>query len=115
MKRNIKRFGILFLSTFLLIIMTGCGKSEGLVGTWNYYDEVSKSTKGDIYYKFKDGNKGSYTFYGDEKEFTYEDKGNKVTISYKNTTVPNEYEYRIEDDMLIIQDDLGSEVKYKRK
>lgn len=116
MRRNFKRLGVLFLSTFLIIIMTGCGKSsKGLVGTWNYYDETSKKAKTDIYYTFEDNKEGSYTFYGDVHKFKYEDKGDKVKISYENTTVPNEFEYSIDGDMLTIKDSLGSDVKYKRK
>lgn len=116
MRKTIKKLGVLIFATFLVVIMTGCGKSsKGLEGTWNYYDESSKQARTDIYYKFNGDNTGSYTFYGDEKKFTYEDKGNKVKISYENTTVPNEFEYSIEDDMLIIKDSFGSDVKYQRK
>ncbi|MBR3116561.1 MAG: hypothetical protein IKF36_01645 [Bacilli bacterium] len=116
MRKTIKRLGVLFLSTFLIVIMTGCGSSsKGLEGQWNYYDESSKKENKDIYYTFNGDNTGSYTFYSDKKKFTYEDKGNKVKISYENTTIPNEFEYVIEDDMLIIKDSVGSDVKYKRK
>ena len=116
MKKAIKKIGVLALATFLIVIMTGCGKSDkGIVGQWNYYDSTNKKAKSDIYYTFNDDKTGSYTFYGDTKKFTYEDKGSKVIISYENATVPNEFEYSIKDDVLTIKDSFGSDVTYKRK
>ena len=115
MRKVFKKLSVLALSAFLIVIMTGCGKSDGIVGQWNYYDETSKKARTDIYYTFNKDNTGSYTFYGDTKKFTYEDKGTKVKISYENTTVPNEFDYSIKDDMLTIKDSFGSDVKYQRK
>lgn len=115
MRKTFKRLGVLFLSTFLIVLCTGCGNSDSIVGKWEYYTEATKTSSSDIYYTFNKDGSGSYTFYGDEKKFTYEDKGTKVTLEYENTTIPNEYEYEIKDNILTIKDDLGSDVKYKRK
>ena len=109
MKKNIIYVSILCL---ILGLLVGCGK-KGLEGTWNYYSSGQERT--DIYYTFKSDKTGSYTFYGEERKFTYEDDHKKVTINYENATVPNEFEYKIEDDILTIKDSFGSDVTYKRK
>jgi len=116
MRKAIKKLGVLALSAFIIIIMTGCGKSnEGIVGEWNYYDSAAKNAKSKIYYTFNKDNTGSYTFYDDTKKFKYETKDGKVIISYENATVPNEFEYSIKDDILTIKDSFGADVTYKRK
>lgn len=94
------------------LILTGCGK-KGIEGVWNYYSSSQERT--DIYYTFKNDKTGSYTFYGEEKKFTYLDDGKKVTINYEGSTIPNEFEYTIDKDILTIKDSFGSDVTYKRK
>ena len=113
MKDFFKKVGIATIITFIITLLTGCGNSNSIVGTWEYYDGTN--TKSEVYYTFNRNSTGSYTYYNDTKEFTYEDRGNKVVISYEGTTSPNEFDYSIENGVLTIKDSFGSDVKYKRK
>ena len=116
MGKIFKRLGVLCVAAFLVVLSTGCGSSSNsIVGKWEYYNEATKSTQSDIYYTFNKDGSGSYTFYSQDIKFTYEDNGTKVILDKEGTTMKNEYEYSIKDDVLTIKDDLGSDVKYKRK
>ena len=111
--KRMKKIGLLALTTFVLVIMTGCKDSKSIVGKWVYFD--GKNVKNDVYYNFEKGDTGSYSFYGSTMKFTYEDKGNKVSIKYEGNTSASEFEYSIEKDTLTIKDSFGSDVIYKRK
>lgn len=111
--KRFKKIGLIALTTFVLVIMTGCKDSKSIVGKWGYYD--GKNVKDDVYYEFGKDNKGSYSFYGSNMKFTYEDKGNKVSIKYDGNTSASEFEYSIDKDTLTIKDSFGSDVIYKRK
>ncbi len=79
-----------------------------LVGEWVY-------TGGDYVYTFNDDGTGSYTAGETVMEFTYVDSGSAVEIQYATATVPNNYEYTIDGDKLLIADDFGDTVEYTRK
>ena len=113
MKIFLKKIGVVAIIAFVITLLAGCGNSNSIVGTWEYYD--NGSTRSDMYYTFNKNNTGSYTYYTDIKQFTYEDRGNKVVISYEGATSPNEFDYSIENGILTIKDSFGSDVKYKRK
>lgn len=99
---------LIALMAFVTLTLTGCGKEKkaGLVGSWDYSGFV---------YKFNEDKTGSYSVYSTEMPFTYEDKGDKVSIKYENATVASEFEYRIEDNKLIIKDSFGKDVVYTKK
>ena len=99
----------LVLVIMVSVILTGCGKKEGLVGQWEY-------EKGSGYvYTFNEDKTCSYEAFGTKMECTYEDEGTKVSILYKGNTMASTYEYKIEDDTLTIKDSFGKDVIYKRK
>ncbi len=101
------------LLVILLLLLVGCRNSNSIVGTWNYIE--NNNVKTDIYYTFNKGNNGSYTYYGQVNNFTYEDRGNKIIINYIGNTNSNEYDYSINKDTLTIKDSFGNDVTYKRK
>ena len=113
MKRIIKKLSICASFIFIIILMSACNNSNSIVGTWNYYKDGDVTDN--IYYKFNKGDTGSYTYAGSTKEFKYEDRGNKVIITYEGNTTSNEFDYTISDEILTIKDSFGSDVTYKRK
>ena len=113
MKKILKKLTVLAALSLVLVLATACGNSKSIVGTWNYYNE--STTSNDIYYTFEKGNTGSYTYSGNSRAFTYEDRGNKVVITYNGDTMSSEYDYSIENGILNIKDSFGNNVTYKRK
>ena len=113
MKKTLKKISLFAVLVVATIVLTGCGNSNSIIGTWQYKD--GDSVKSDVYYKFNKDKTGEYTYYGSTRNFTYEDKGTKVKISYEGTTTPNEFDYSIKDNILTIKDSFGSDVTYKRK
>ena len=113
MKKIINKISLFSILLFVLIITTACGKSNSIIGTWNYYKDGDVSN--DIYYTFEKGGNGSYTYAGNTMKFTYEDRGTKVIISYDKNNSKNEFDYSIKDGILTIKDSFNSDVTYKRK
>lgn len=113
MKKALKKISLFAVLLVAAVVLTGCGNSNSIVGTWQYKD--GDSINSDVYYTFNKDKTGGYTYYGQERKFTYEDKGTKVKISYEGTTTPNEFDYSIKDNVLTIKDSFGSDVTYKRK
>ena len=113
MKKIIKKLTSITILSLFLLLVTACGNSNSIVGTWNYYSGGSVSN--DIYYTFEKGNAGSYNYSGTSKKFIYEDRGNKVSIQYDGDAMANEFDYSIEDGILTIKDSFGNNVTYKRK
>lgn len=92
-----------------ILALTGCGnKDEGIVGSWSY--SIYGSTE--YVYTFNADKTGNYDAGGSVKNFTYEDKGYKVLIMYDGATMASEFEYRIEENKLIIKDSFGNDVEY---
>ena len=104
-----KVFFSLMLVMVLSVLLVGCGKKKGLVGTWEY--EASPNYK----YIFNEDKTCSYEYFGTKMECTYEDDGTKVSILYTGNTVASSYEYKIDGDTLTIKDSFGKDVIYKRK
>lgn len=113
MKKALKKVSLFAVVLVAVVVLSGCGNSNSIVGTWQYKD--GKTVRSDIYYTFNKDKTGGYTYYGQTKKFTYEDKGTKVKISYEGTNVPNEFDYSIKDNVLTIKDSFGSNVTYQRK
>lgn len=102
MKKSI--FTLAIICTLFLV--TACGSSNPLVGTWKY------ETSSNYIYTFNDDKTCSYEAYGNKRECTYEDDGTKVTILYNGDTASSTYEYTIEGNTLTIKDSFGNDVKY---
>ena len=89
----------------LCLMVVGCGKKDGIVGTWAY---GSGST---FQYVFNEDKTCSYA----GRNCTYTVDGDKLSILYDGDTAPFETTFRIEDNKLIIKDSLDNDVIYNRK
>lgn len=105
-----KKLLFVVIALIALVTFTGCGSndSNSIIGSWKY-------ESGDYTYKFNKDKTGSYTYAGIEMDFTYEDKGNEISILYDGNTTASTYEYKIEGKKLIIKDSFGSDVVYIKK
>ena len=99
----------LLLVLTVAVLLTGCGKKKGLIGSWAY-----ESGSGYVY-TFNEDKTCSYEALGTKMECTFVDDGEKVSILYKGNTAASTYEYKIEGDTLTIKDSFGKDVVYKRK
>ncbi len=99
--------GFLFslLAVVLCLTVVGCGKKDGIVGTWNY---GSSST---FQFVFNEDKTCSYA----GRKCTYTVDGDKLSILYEGDTAPFETTFKIEDNKLTVKDSLGSDVVYTRK
>ena len=93
------------MTMIICLIVVGCGKKEGLVGTWAY---GSGST---FQYVFNEDKTCSYA----GRNCTYTVDGDKLSILYEGDTVAFETTFKIEDDKLTIKDSLDNDVVYTRK
>lgn len=111
MKKTILTIALIALVVVSLIVLTGCESksSKPIVGSWAY------NGGSDYIYTFKEDNTGSYSAYGNEREFTYEDDGSQVSILYNGDTTAGTYEYTIDGNKLIIKDSFGNDVEYVKK
>lgn len=89
----------------LLFITTGCKKS--IVGRWK-----SIETTNEYYYIFNDDKTCSYEMTVARLDCTYELDDEKITILYNGNDKPKTYQYRFEDNMLIIRDNTGKDNKF---
>lgn len=106
MKKVFKRISLIL---FLFFISIGCGNSSSIVGTWKYQNNPN------TYYVFNKNATGSYTSNDSVKNFTYEDRGTKVIITFEDNTSSNEFDYSISDGILTIKDSTGSYLTFERK
>lgn len=111
MKKTFLSIGVIAILVAALFVLTGCGEKNEepltLVGSWQHSSGYT--------YTFNADKTGTYSIDGRFMEFTYEDKGDKVSILYYGNTKASEYEYKIDGNKLIIKDTFGSDVEYKRK
>ncbi|MBQ4031019.1 MAG: hypothetical protein II625_04620 [Bacilli bacterium] len=101
---------LLFVTVILFaLVLVGCGKKEEkptLIGEWDYSGFV---------FKFNEDKTGSYTAGDSEMTFTYEDKGDEVSILFDGNTAASIYKYRVEKDKLYFTDSFGKEIIYTKK
>ena len=101
---------LLFISLlFVVIFLSACGNSNSIVGTWVYQNDSN------TYYTFEKGGNGSYTYAGETKNFSYEDRGTKIVITFEGNTSSSEFDYSISNGELNIKDSFGNSTVYKRK
>ena len=97
----------------IVFIVTGCFSADTIVGTWNQYRDNNENTN--IYYTFNKNNTGSYINNGISRDFVYEDRGNKIVITYNDENEPKEIDYTIEQDILTIKNSSGFTETFIRK
>ena len=110
MKKTLLVVGIVLILAIGIVVLTGCNDEKGLIGSWS-----TKYGSSEFIYKFNKDNTGSYTAFGSERTFKFEDSGTSVKITYDGDTTGSTYEYKIEDKKLIISDSFGSKVEYNKK
>ena len=115
MKKTIKLVAIIAVLVATMFALTGCKKDDNksekantIVGTWKY-------DGGEYTYHFNEDGTGDYSYYSAKMEFTYKTEGNKLSITYKGSTVAFETEYSIDGDTLNVKDSFGKDTLYKRQ
>ena len=87
-----KKFLMSVVAVFALVLVVGCGKSNGLVGTWKGATNDGLETT----FTFEKGDKVSYeNQYGIKSEGTYKIDGDKVTINLKSWDQEKVYKFEI--------------------
>lgn len=117
-----KRKWISTLALTLCVLMTvlcfaACGSSDSsesgstaLVGTWE-----SVEAPGNAYIFYEDGT-GAWDMSGTKMNFTYEDKGTTIEITYEGVSSALVYDYTIEGSKLTTTDhDTGTILTYAKK
>ena len=97
--------GFLLLSLFLV---TGCGKS--IVGKWR-----AVGANSEYHYLFNKDKTCSYEMLTARLDCTYEVNNGILIILFKGNEKPNKYEYRFEEDVLIIKDSSGKDNKFVKE
>ena len=96
-------FGVLFF--LLLFLATGCKQS--IVGRWKSID-----TENEYYYLFNHDKTCSYEMRVARLDCTYEIDDNKIYILYNGNDEAHTFQYRFEENNLIIQDESGKSSKF---
>lgn len=114
MKKTVKSLLIITMLLSAILLFAGCGNkkdnksSNPIVGVW-------KSDLGDFTYHFNDDGSGYYDVYGTKMEFTYTAENGKISILFKENTVPFETDYNINGDTLNVKDSFGNDTLYKKQ
>ena len=93
---------------FVLLLLIGCGKekSNSLYGSWGHDKYI---------YTFNEDGSCSYDSKGVVLNCKYTVDNDILVLYYDGNMDPYELTYRIEDGVLHIIDEYGSDVAYKRK
>ncbi len=100
-----RKYLLIALLCSLLILTTGCKKS--IVGKWKSVESATE-----YYYIFNKNKTCSYEMTVARLDCTYEEDGKKLTILYNGNPNPTTYEYRFENNILIIKDSSGNDNKF---
>lgn len=92
-----KKLVICLVAVFSLLLITGCGKSNKLVGKWDGATNDGLKTT----FEFKKNGDVSYSNeYGFNSEGTYKIKDDVVTITLKSWSEAKEYKFEVKDNKL---------------
>lgn len=92
-----KKVLVCLVAVLSLVIVTGCGKSNKLVGTWEGKTNDGLKTT----FEFKKGGDVKYSNeYGFDSEGTYEIDGNMVTINLKTWSQAKKYKFEVKNKKL---------------
>ena len=110
MKKIILSVAIIATLAAALFALTGCEKKEdatSIIGSWKYTAGYT--------YTFNEDKTGTYSIGERYTDFTYEDKGDRVSILFYGRTKATEYEYKLRGNKLIIKNSLGVDEEYTKK
>ena len=94
-----KRIIICLIALISIVVVTGCGKTNDLVGTWK--GETNDGLK--TTFTFTKGNDVKYeNEYGIKSEGTYEIEDDIVTINLKSWNEDKKYKFEIKDKKLTL-------------
>ena len=91
----------------LLLLLNIKYKNITIVGQWKSIDNENE-----YYYIFNEDKTCSYKMPVARLNCTYEDDGEKLTITFKGKETPITYRYQIDKGVLIIKDISGKENKF---
>lgn len=91
-----KKFYVSIVAIFMLILVTGCGKSNPIVGTWEGATEDGLATT----WEFKSNNKVDYKDTFETGTGKYEIDGNTIKISLDIKENEKVYEFKVEGNTL---------------
>lgn len=95
-----KKIIISFTLIICLFVLTACGSSNELIGTWEGATEDGLNTT----FTFKSGNKVEYSNdFGFNSKGTYEIKDSKVTIKLESWDQSKVYEFEVKDESLSLK------------
>lgn len=115
-----RKWVALLLVVILVLGLTACGGDKGepakagapaagIVGSWTY------GNGSDLGYEFHPDGTGAYRFSNGVNKFTYKDLGDTVAISFQGDRLANHWRYRVEGNVLTIENIFGKSVQYARK
>ena len=94
---------LLTISVIILII----GNKKSIIGKWK-----STDTNNEYYYIFNKDKTCSYEMTVARLDCTYEIEESKLIIKFKGNDKPKSYEYRFENQNLIIKDDTNRDNRF---
>lgn len=101
-----KIIALALIAVSLCLILTSCGSSKALIGTWKPRD----MELGDDYVLvFENG--GTGTYFGEA--ITWKVKGNKLSIAFEGTT-DMEMEFKVDGDVFCFKDSTGEDTYWVR-
>ena len=98
-----KKSLLVCLLVMVCLIVVGCKKDTGIIGTWSYSSSFE--------FVFNEDKTCSYA----GRKCTYTVDGDKLSVLYEGDTAPFETTFKIEDNKLTIKDSLGKDVVYTKK
>lgn len=91
-------------------VLVGCGKSNTIVGKWEY-----KMGTTSFIYTFNEDKTCSYDAAGTIMKCTYKVDGNKLSILYDGNTESFDTTYSIDGNKLNVKDSFNNDTIYERK
>ena len=110
-----KRLLFIFVVCIGILTLTGCGKKQSVVGTWEWSEDGVSAT-----YILNEDGTGSYTLFDGEEsetvELTYEVEKNMLLITYNNdSSAVYELPFTFKDNALAIEDSNEDVLMYYKK
>ena len=101
---------IIYIFTIMLItiLLTGCGSSKSIIGTWQKQDSE------EISYAFYKEGECEFIVSTVHLKCTYEEGDNHLIIILTDSNNITPYEYYIENNVLYLQDEFGDKTSYSR-
>ena len=111
-----KRLAAIMLAALVMSAICACGGGGGAADPKEPFVGKWANASGNAVYEFKADGTGSFTVSESAvTEFTFEVTDNKIKLTYTSAAEPSEFEFKIEGDVLTIQDSYGNGVEYTKQ